>query len=251
MLGAFLDQRDPYGDTEKLLDAGRDDWRVDCIDRVLSDARCLVFAGDVARKQRKLVAADPCRQHPLAADGPQPLRDCLQGLVARGVAEDVVDLLETVKVEQEHGAASVVALDCRQRLVKAAPVRQTGQLVLLGERESMPLGGEPQRKPAALVLDSPDAEGDEGEACDRQRDRQLVDLGAFVMPAKVIEPLEEIHVERHGAHGDGEAEDREQVDDDATSGPRLQPVSDPNDAWQHGSSGCTGFIFGRHTQSFR
>ena len=62
-------------------------------------------------------------------------RDLDQQLVAAGVSEAVVDDLEAVQVEEQHGVIAAVrsarTRDCRRQfLLEVQPVRQTGQKVV-------------------------------------------------------------------------------------------------------------------------
>ncbi len=70
-------------------------------------ARCAAPAGSSSGpvKQRELVAAETGDDILAAAAIAQPLGDVLQDGIARGVAEAVVDELEMVEVDGEHGEA--------------------------------------------------------------------------------------------------------------------------------------------------
>ena len=92
---------------------------------------------DLRQHHHELVAAD-------AADGVhhaqlphQALGDLLQHLVAGGVAERVVDVLEAVQVDEHHRGLLAVALARGQRLgepvFQQAAVGQPGQRVVVGE----------------------------------------------------------------------------------------------------------------------
>ena len=83
----------------------------------------------VAAEARDAIAlADASRQH---------LRDLDQGLVAGLVAERVVDHLQAVDVDEQHGGAVVVAADAVDRRFElaqeAAAVRKVDQDVLMGK----------------------------------------------------------------------------------------------------------------------
>ena len=106
-----------------------------------ADVDRVQVAVDVGREHDELVAADAGDGVHRSQDGDQLVGDPSQHGVARGVALRVVDLLEPVEVDEEHGGAPTGALRVRQRLVDAVdeerPVRQAGQRVvgrLLGER---------------------------------------------------------------------------------------------------------------------
>ena len=95
----------------------------------------------------ELLAADPAEAVDLAQDFAQQRRDVLQGLIAGGVAEPIVDRLEVVEIEHQHrerlaGAAAALDLSL-QRLVDRAPVEQSGEAVVA--RAVPELGGEARR----------------------------------------------------------------------------------------------------------
>ena len=89
------------------------------------------FAVDRARRTRRRRAARPCRPR---AGRRQACRDRLQQLVAGFVAERVVDVLELVEIDEQHGAGVAVAAAARQQLLDAVadqrPVGQPGQAVM-------------------------------------------------------------------------------------------------------------------------
>ena len=80
------------------------------------------------------MAADRIR---LAHAGGQAPGDRAQHLVADGVAERVVDVLEAIAIEEQHREPAAVAARQRDRprepIVQQQPVRQVGQRVVLGE----------------------------------------------------------------------------------------------------------------------
>ena len=91
------------------------------------------ITGTRRQQQRELVAAEAGEQVPGAGEGAQPVGGQPQQLVAGGVPEGVVDLLELVDVEQQQRDRVVVG-ELTQRLVALAeqgrPVRQPGELVV-------------------------------------------------------------------------------------------------------------------------
>jgi hypothetical protein len=104
----------------------------------------------------------------------QPLRDRLQELVAGGMAEGVVDVLEPVQVEEEHRDLLLVARGegdgLRHAVVQEHAVRQAGQEVVLGRMRHLYRDGagephvpEDDHGPGALppaVVDGRDGRGD-------------------------------------------------------------------------------------------
>ena len=99
--------------------------------------------GSVARvweHQRELVAAEPGDETVVAGDQAQPLADLGEHAIAEVVAERVVDGLEVVEIEEQHGnvrsggsrgASRVEHLV--QALEQLAAVRQVGERVVIGE----------------------------------------------------------------------------------------------------------------------
>ena len=85
----------------------------------------------------ELVAAEPRDRVGFAHRGREALRHRLQQLVARVVAERVVDALEVIEIEEQAGDVRAVALrlreDLLQPLVEQRPVRQPGEDVVLRE----------------------------------------------------------------------------------------------------------------------
>ena len=89
-----------------------------------------------------------------------------QQLVARGVAERVVDVLEHVEVDEEDGGLGLRARRAGERVLEAVdeqqPVRQPGERVVerlvdrvldrlrVGEREARVLGERDQHLPLGL-----------------------------------------------------------------------------------------------------
>src|SRR4051794_20618174 len=96
----------------------------------------MTLAGDVLAQDGELVAAQARHGVPRAQDALQPAGDGAQQLVARGVAEGVVDGLEAIEVEEEDRDAARVAAEARHRLPEAVEeelaVRQPGQIVVEG-----------------------------------------------------------------------------------------------------------------------
>ena len=61
------------------------------------------------RDDRKFVAAKP-RQEDFSGDGAQTVRDLAQQRIADGMAVNVVDALEAVEIDAQHGEASALGL---------------------------------------------------------------------------------------------------------------------------------------------
>ena len=76
----------------------------------LGDQRALGGGGVALDEDGELVAADPRHRVAEADAGPQPLADRHEEAVAGVVAEAVVDGLEVVEVDEQHGDRLVAAL---------------------------------------------------------------------------------------------------------------------------------------------
>ena len=90
--------------------------------------------GDVLEQHGELVAAE-ARGDVGAADGVvEPARELDEHLVARGVAERVVDGLEVVEVEEDHGRRACLARRAGDRVAdllgEHRPVREPGHGVV-------------------------------------------------------------------------------------------------------------------------
>ena len=89
-------------------------------EHALGDDRRLARVGDVLEQHGELVAAHARDGVARAQRRVEPQRDGLQQLVAGLVAERVVDDLEAVEVEEQHGGAGPRAAAARapQRLLE-------------------------------------------------------------------------------------------------------------------------------------
>lgn len=104
-------------------------------------------AGDVHRlvgHHHELVAADPRDHRRLLRAGLQPLGEHLDELVARAVAQVVVDGLEPVEVEEEHRHRTRLAVGepVIEMRHQRPTVEQAGQVVMLGEVLQLLFGGD-------------------------------------------------------------------------------------------------------------
>ena len=121
---ASIDEQRPLEPADQLFGASLDFARV---------AR-------VREHQRELVAAEPRDEARVARDLAQSLADFGQDAVAEFVAERVVDGLEVVEVEEQHGDVRAGRARGRggiehlvQALEQLAPVRQVRERIVLGE----------------------------------------------------------------------------------------------------------------------
>ena len=122
---------DPEGIVDRFADLPGDLGRV-------------FFGGDARDEERELVAAEARDRVALADVLLDALGDLAEQLVADGVAQRVVDDLEAVEVEEEHGEPLVVAVRLghgeRQAVAEEEPVRQVGQRIVEGEVLDLLLG---------------------------------------------------------------------------------------------------------------
>jgi hypothetical protein len=128
----------------------------------------------------ELVAAQPRDEVALAHRGHQPLADDDQGLIAGGVAIDVVDLLEAVEVEHEqrvHRAGTRRRRDRPlERLGKLPAVGKPGQRILKGELAHVLLGRDAAARLALLLAQPPPGEDQQARAQHGAEQRPFVRL---------------------------------------------------------------------------
>jgi hypothetical protein len=100
----------------------------------LGDRERVKGAVDVLAQDGELVASDARSGVLRAQDGRDAPGDRHEQLVAGGVAEPVVDVLEAVEVAEQDRDAVAVAADARRRLPEAIleqrAVREAGELVV-------------------------------------------------------------------------------------------------------------------------
>ncbi len=92
----------------------------------------------------EFVAAEARHHVGVADDLAQPVGHRAQQLVAAGMAERVVDLLELIEIDEQHGAGLARMPRGSQRLVdlvaKVSPVRQAGERVVARHVADLGLG---------------------------------------------------------------------------------------------------------------
>ena len=92
---------------------------------------------DLGQDDPELVAAQPRQDVSLADPAPERRGDGLEQVVARFVAELVVDRFEMIQIEQQHGPATAIAGRglglLRQRLLEAPAVEQRRQKIVIDE----------------------------------------------------------------------------------------------------------------------
>lgn len=117
---------------------------------------------EVGNEDRELVAAQSREDVARAQLGAQPRRGDAQELVAGGVTERVVDVLETVEIEQEHGeptiGSRVQGEPLFERLPEPSSVGEAGEGIVRGEiscaLERPALGGDVRGGPAPARVTS-------------------------------------------------------------------------------------------------
>ena len=103
--------------------------------QLAGDAGDFLRTRHIRQQHRELVAAKP-RDHVGRTQAlAQTASNRLEQLVADRVAKTVIDELETVEVEIEHGCLLVRAIEARENLVepllKPRAVRQAGQCIMM------------------------------------------------------------------------------------------------------------------------
>ena len=100
--------------------------------------------GDVGQQQRELVAAQPRHRVAFPQAAAQPLRHVGDQAVAHGVAQGIVDDLEAVEVQEQHGQALAVTVGLGhgqgQAVGEEQPVGQLGERVVVGQAANLLLG---------------------------------------------------------------------------------------------------------------
>ena len=112
------------------------DGRRDGLDELLRHAGHAAVVGEVGQDDDELVAAQARHGVARRAAPAQPVGHLAQQHVAGLVAEAVVDGLEAVEVDEQHGQRLAAALVAGQRLAQAvlhqAAVGQAGEGVVVG-----------------------------------------------------------------------------------------------------------------------
>ena len=120
------------------------------VEQLAGQMRELLPVQQIGQQAGELVASQTAHHVLFAQRCAKPRRDDLEQLVAGVVAVPVVDRLQAIQVDVQHGKPWMRRLNLGQRpiesLAKAAPVRQSGQTVVQGEVACTPLtvarGGE-------------------------------------------------------------------------------------------------------------
>ena len=160
-------------------------------------------------EDRELVAAEAGDGVARSQQGPETLGDDAQQAVTRGMPEAVVDRLEVVEVDAQHGRVRAIGLALRQRgsdaISEDRPVRQAGERVV-GRFVQ-------QAHPAHVQLtrDQHEPQDDEGEHHDRAPEQ-----------GRDVQRL--VESEADGQHDGRRERDRAEDDETAHGQPRLRAL---------------------------
>ena len=142
-------------DAETGMSLRRRERDAELVEQALGDGQRVVRAVDVLAEDGELVAPDARRRVLGAQDAGDAPGDRDEQLVARGVAEAVVDVLEAVEVAEEHRRRDAVAARAGQRL--AQPVLEQRAVREPGERvvQRLVREGDLRARPLDRVADGP------------------------------------------------------------------------------------------------
>ena len=112
---------DADGNADRGLDAFERERLRDRVDGPRSERGCVGLVIGAVLKDRELVAAEPRDDIRIAHAAEQPFANLLQQQVSDSVPVSVVDRLEAVEVEPEHGEGFVAALPARECPDKLLP----------------------------------------------------------------------------------------------------------------------------------
>lgn len=100
------------------------------------DLRHVARGADATEHDDELVSAEPCNRVGTAHAGAQSLAHRGQQLVTRRMAEHVIDILETVEIDEQHGKLRLVALGVRKlqghAVQQEQAIGQARQRIVLG-----------------------------------------------------------------------------------------------------------------------
>ena len=202
--------RDP--DSAADLDPGaiEEDRLAQAADDLGGQARGKIGAGPIGDDAGELVAAHA---------GHRPLRpddrgDARRGLDQHGIAGDmamnVVDRLEQIEIDEEHGAFGRDILDGLDRrleiLGQHAPVGQARQRIVAGEHGRLFFGGFAPPHFAAQVAAAAKQQDQGREAAEHQDDDEFVELPGVMALDEFRQRLERIEIDAHERDQQGAGE---------------------------------------------
>ncbi len=128
---------DPDADRDAELLADQQERAGHRGEDLLSDGHDVLPVVEFRKQDDELVAAQPRHGVAVAQAALEAIGDFLQQLVAGLVAQRVVDLLESIQVQEQHREPPVVAMGLvdglDEQLAEQAAVGQAGQPVVIGE----------------------------------------------------------------------------------------------------------------------
>ena len=128
-------QADPHARRDEQLAAGHSEWGFERHQQLLRESLDVVGPGDLRQDQGEFVPSDAGDGVALPDAAPQPRRNRLQQLVAGGMAEGIVDVLEVIEVQKQHREHESVAMRPRESLLEAVeqkhPVGKPRQTVVM------------------------------------------------------------------------------------------------------------------------
>jgi hypothetical protein len=137
-VGAVVRPGQRHADGQRCHDrlAAQLDWAADRAHHPVGQGGGLGFGGHRVGNQDELVAAKPADDVPVPGRGREVAPDLGQQLVAGGVPEGVVDLLEVIDVAEQHRDPAAALLGVHQHLGQPVQhqraIGQPGELVVRG-----------------------------------------------------------------------------------------------------------------------
>ena len=129
-------RRDADRDADESLAAPEVERLADGIDDASSELHRLAIAMLMDDEQSEFVGAKPGDALAALRELAQPLADGFEQIVASGVAERIVDLLEAVEIEHQHAhtalARGALRQQAAQRALETDAVGQVGQRIVQG-----------------------------------------------------------------------------------------------------------------------
>ena len=138
----------PYGNADAGADAdgmrSEIEWRCQGSDHALRHQRSRLLIRQPRQQHGELIAADPCQRVAIANAALKTLPHELQRDIAHLVPEGVIDRLEAIEVQHEHGEHGAVAPRMPHGLMQAigeqGAVRQSGEAIGVCQIDELLLG---------------------------------------------------------------------------------------------------------------
>ncbi len=213
-VGIFRKESNPNAGADLMPDfAGHDRLSQPLYDPQ-SDAGRRFRPEQMLSEHNKFVTAKARDQVTFANRPQQALGNDEQHLVTRPVAICVVDLLEAIEVEEDHGMR--VALRRRrcgrdlERLLELAAVSKPREVVLIGKLAGAPFGGDAPRRLALLFEVTAQGEDEQADGQDAAEQKRFVELDLLLLVGRAPFRQEDVDLERdvakHQKHGREHAE---------------------------------------------